>query len=148
MNENMRILLLALGIMAIVATDPPITELGHPRSVCSIARNLAVSAFESLVRSTLPLSSDQPEGERTGEILVRGLSEPRTPRSGHQMPGNTPVLRSSESAAAALIIGNDGLESSSSEIVQNACAASSEREKMLRIEPVIQGRVRPVQEPG
>ncbi|MBW3670636.1 MAG: hypothetical protein KY432_03060, partial [Acidobacteria bacterium] len=78
MNENMRILLLALGIMAIVATGPPMADLGQPVSVCSIVRDLAVSAFESLVRSTLPLSSEQPEGERTADVLLGGVGEPPT----------------------------------------------------------------------
>lgn len=148
MNENMRILLLALGIMAIVATGPPVADFGHPRSVCSIARNLAVSAFESLVRSTLPLSSEQPEGERSAEVLVRGVGESETPPSRQQMSGSTPALVSNKSAAAAFISGNAGREISSPEIVRSACAASNEREKMLPVDAAIRVKGLPVQEPG
>lgn len=57
MNENIRILLLALGIVAVVASDPPVAHwFEQPRSACGLVTDLAVGAFESLVLSTLPPS--------------------------------------------------------------------------------------------
>lgn len=89
MSENKRILLLALGTLLVLVSDPPVASHSErPHTVRWIATGLAVSAFDSLVRSTLPLSASS-EVERTDEILIgesRGetvnIAEVRASRGG------------------------------------------------------------------
>ena len=134
MNENRRILLLALGIMMIIASDPPVVARSdRSYSACGIVRSLAVSAFDSLVRSTLPLSTDFPEGERTEEVLV-AESTTRPAKRIAAVPA--PVISADRSRSGAAT-SDFRIVSTSAESLQTACNGSTRSVAVLRIEAVM-----------
>ena len=127
MNENRRILLLALGIITILASDPPVgARFDWSRSACAVVRSLSLSAFDSLVRSTLPDPSDLPDVERTQEVLV-------AERSGRRAAG---VAASSNSLAGDPRAPAQRVETTDFRIVSVSPA---------RVRIVCDGSVRPVE---
>lgn len=150
MNENKRILLLALGIMAIIASDPPVASyFERPQSVCSIVADLAVGAFDSLVRSTLPLPSTVPEFEQSDEVLV--ADDAISPRRAGDPPGSDrrarKVTEQNPSQGEVVVRTSDRLVTKSAVpvLVRSSCSGSDGAPvQVLRVEAVMEVSASPI----
>ncbi len=147
MNENRRILLLALGIMTILASDPPVgAGFDWSRSACAVVRNLGVSAFDALVRSTLPDPTALPEGERTQEVLVAERPGRRT--GGVAASTNRPADESRGPVQSVETTGDLRILSVSPARVRVVCDSSASPVEVLRIEAVMHVRGSATPSPG
>ena len=141
MNDKSRILLLALVILAIVASDPPVaSNFEQPQSACRIAADLAVSAFDTLVRSTLPLPSSEPENVSSDRILVAGEPERELEGAGAEAirvpPAKEVVVASSVKTVAAEPV-----------IVQSSCSGAERGPvEVLRVEAVMEVSASPIKQ--